>query len=73
MQCAVIDIGTNTFHLIIAKRSDSTPIDLLYKETIPVRLGEDSFPEGNGSYGTFSKNFFLYLSGDAMEWLDHFV
>ena len=42
---AVIDIGTNTFHLIIAcKRGNS--IELLYKETIPVKLGEDSFPYG---------------------------
>ena len=46
MQCAVIDIGTNTFHLLIANRSHNVPIDIIYKETLPVRLGEDSFPKG---------------------------
>lgn len=44
--CAVIDIGTNTFHLIIAERS-ARGISLLFKNTIPVKLGEDGFPGGN--------------------------
>lgn len=43
---AIIDIGTNTFHLIIAERS-LKGISLIVKKTIPVKLGEDSFPEGN--------------------------
>ena len=47
MQCAVIDIGTNTFHLIIAINAKNTPLKIIYKETVPVRLGEDSFPNGN--------------------------
>jgi len=44
--CAIIDIGTNTFHLLIASQSSIKPVEILYKETIPVQLGEDSFPKG---------------------------
>ena len=46
MLCAIIDIGTNTFHLLIASHSSIEPIEIVYKETIPVKLGEDSFPKG---------------------------
>jgi len=42
---AVIDIGTNTFHLIIAQKMENG-IELIFKKTIPVKLGEDSFPDG---------------------------
>ena len=43
---AIIDIGTNTFHLVIAERS-LKGLSLIVKKTLPVKLGEDSFPEGN--------------------------
>lgn len=39
MKAAVIDLGTNTFHLIIADLSDHK-INILYKTNVPVRLGE---------------------------------
>lgn len=38
MRAAVIDLGTNTFHLVIADLSDQ--IKVLYKTNIPVKLGE---------------------------------
>ena len=39
MRAAVIDLGTNTFHLIIADLG-ATGIEVLYKTNVPVRLGE---------------------------------
>jgi exopolyphosphatase/guanosine-5'-triphosphate,3'-diphosphate pyrophosphatase len=44
MTAAVIDLGTNTFHLIIAERSAGS-INVLYKTTSPVRLGEGRINE----------------------------
>jgi exopolyphosphatase / guanosine-5'-triphosphate,3'-diphosphate pyrophosphatase len=40
MKIAAIDLGTNTFHLIIAEKSDSE-LNILYKTNQPVKLGED--------------------------------
>ena len=31
LQCAIIDIGTNTFHLLIATKSKRYPIEIVYK------------------------------------------
>lgn len=39
MKAAVIDLGTNTFHLIIAEITSSA-MEVLYKTNVPVRLGE---------------------------------
>ncbi|MBB2151478.1 Ppx/GppA phosphatase family protein [Pedobacter gandavensis] len=39
MRVAVIDLGTNTFHLIIADL-DGTEPNIIYKTNLPVRLGE---------------------------------
>ncbi|HKG06982.1 MAG TPA: hypothetical protein VKB19_11015 [Pedobacter sp.] len=39
MKAAVIDLGTNTFHLIIAELSASG-IAVIYKTNVPVRLGQ---------------------------------
>jgi len=39
VKAAVIDIGTNTFHLIIAKLTDGK-VEVIYKTNIPVKLGE---------------------------------
>ena len=39
MTAAVIDLGTNTFHLIIAELSVTGP-NILYKTNVPVKLGE---------------------------------
>lgn len=42
---AVLDLGTNTFHLLIAEISEST-INFLYQETIAVKLGEGGINQG---------------------------
>jgi exopolyphosphatase/guanosine-5'-triphosphate,3'-diphosphate pyrophosphatase len=44
MTAAVIDLGTNTFHLIIA-RSAAEGMEVLYKTTVPVKLGEGRINE----------------------------
>lgn len=43
MRAAVIDLGTNTFHLIIADLSDR--INVVYKTNSPVKLGEGKINE----------------------------
>jgi exopolyphosphatase/guanosine-5'-triphosphate,3'-diphosphate pyrophosphatase len=43
---AILDIGTNTFHLLIADiRKDYTP-EIVFQETIPVKLGEGGISNG---------------------------
>ncbi|WP_406825932.1 exopolyphosphatase [Pedobacter sp. KACC 23697] len=39
MRVAVIDLGTNTFHLLIAEIAGNQP-EILYKTNVPVKLGE---------------------------------
>jgi exopolyphosphatase/guanosine-5'-triphosphate,3'-diphosphate pyrophosphatase len=40
LSLAVIDLGTNTFHLLIAKVTDTNKVKELFKLQIPVKLGE---------------------------------
>src|SRR4051812_47453697 len=40
MKVAIIDLGTNTFHLLIAE-IEGGESNILYKTNKPVRLGED--------------------------------
>jgi exopolyphosphatase/guanosine-5'-triphosphate,3'-diphosphate pyrophosphatase len=44
MTAAAIDLGTNTFHLIIA-RSAAEGMEVVYKTTVPVKLGEGRINE----------------------------
>jgi exopolyphosphatase/guanosine-5'-triphosphate,3'-diphosphate pyrophosphatase len=44
MRAAVIDLGTNTFHLIIADLSPDG-VQVVYKTNVPVRLGEGRINE----------------------------
>jgi exopolyphosphatase/guanosine-5'-triphosphate,3'-diphosphate pyrophosphatase len=39
MRIAVIDLGTNTFHLLIAE-AKANQLEILYKTNVPVKLGE---------------------------------
>jgi len=43
---AVMDLGTNTFHLLIV-RGDATDPEELYHTVVPVRLGEGGINSGN--------------------------
>ncbi|MFN3403001.1 MAG: phosphatase [Cytophagaceae bacterium] len=42
---AVLDLGTNTFHLLIAEHSDNS-FKILYKEKLPVKLGQGGITKG---------------------------
>ena len=44
MKAGVIDMGTNTFHLVIADFSEGE-VDLIYKTNVPVKLGEGRLNE----------------------------
>jgi len=44
MRIAVIDLGTNTFHLLIAASKDND-FEILYKTNVPVKLGEGRINE----------------------------
>jgi exopolyphosphatase/guanosine-5'-triphosphate,3'-diphosphate pyrophosphatase len=43
---AVIDIGTNTFHLLIAQVDEAKNIQVIHKNTIAVKLGEGGINKG---------------------------
>ena len=42
---AIIDLGTNTFHILIVENNDRCPI-LIHQNTIPVSLGEGGMKDG---------------------------
>jgi exopolyphosphatase/guanosine-5'-triphosphate,3'-diphosphate pyrophosphatase len=41
----IIDLGTNTFNLIVANKS-TNKLDIIFKKKIPVKLGEDGINKG---------------------------
>jgi exopolyphosphatase/guanosine-5'-triphosphate,3'-diphosphate pyrophosphatase len=45
MKQAIIDLGTNTFHLLIAERDGNTPT-ILFRESIPARIGQAGINQG---------------------------
>lgn len=46
MKKAVIDIGTNTFHLLIAEIQNQSDFKIIHKKTIAVKLGEGGVNKG---------------------------
>lgn len=46
MRIAVIDLGTNTFNLLMAETLDDGKFSALYNERVPVRLGEGGINQG---------------------------
>lgn len=46
MKIAVIDLGTNTFNLLIAEAHASGEFETLYNEKLPVKLGEGGINRG---------------------------
>ncbi|MBB6239437.1 exopolyphosphatase/guanosine-5'-triphosphate,3'-diphosphate pyrophosphatase [Pedobacter sp. AK013] len=69
MRIAVIDLGTNTFHLLIAETAGNQP-EILYKTNVPVKLGEGrindniiipaAFERGVNCLETFSRTIAKY-------------
>ena len=41
----IIDLGTNTFNLIVANKS-TNKLDIIFKKKIPVKLGEGGISKG---------------------------
>lgn len=54
MRIAVIDLGTNTFHLLIAE-TEGNNFEILYKTNEPVRLGEGKINENLIIPGAFER------------------
>ncbi|RZL51322.1 MAG: exopolyphosphatase, partial [Pedobacter sp.] len=69
MRIALIDLGTNTFHLLIAEIKQKK-FDILYKTNVPVKLGEgrindniiipNAFERGINCLETFAKTIKNY-------------
>lgn len=55
MQIAIIDIGTNTFHLLISKSAYVGVADHVESYKVPVKLGENGITEGIISAGAFQR------------------
>jgi exopolyphosphatase / guanosine-5'-triphosphate,3'-diphosphate pyrophosphatase len=45
MRLAIIDLGTNTFHLLIVEKTDEK-INVLFKEHLPAKIGKAGINEG---------------------------
>lgn len=52
MRAAVIDVGTNTFNILIGERKDNQ-LHILHTNRIPVKLGEGGIEKGYISYRAF--------------------
>src|SRR5262249_54243822 len=53
MRVAALDLGTNTFHLLIAEKR--TGVKFLVKKTIVVKLGREGFNDGLISRAAFAR------------------
>ncbi|MFA6945691.1 MAG: exopolyphosphatase, partial [Pedobacter sp.] len=51
---AILDLGTNTFHLLIADISQGVP-RVLFQETLAVKLGEGGIKKGYISKAAFDR------------------
>lgn len=46
MKQAIIDLGTNTFHLLIAEKQPNQPYTILFRESRPARIGQAGINQG---------------------------
>ena len=46
MRIAVLDLGTNTFNLVIAEKNENDTFRILHNSKLPVRLGEKGINQG---------------------------
>jgi exopolyphosphatase/guanosine-5'-triphosphate,3'-diphosphate pyrophosphatase len=51
---AILDLGTNTFHLLIAEINENSP-ELIFQETIAVKLGEGGMRDGMINVSAFDR------------------
>lgn len=52
---AIIDLGTNTFHLLIAQESEQQTLSILHREQVPVKLMADGFEKGAISSAAYDR------------------
>ena len=46
MRVAILDLGTNTFNLLIAEQDGAESFRILYNQKLPVKLGEGGINRG---------------------------
>lgn len=62
MRFAVIDLGTNTFNLLIAEHASNNTFVKIYNTKIPVKLGESTINSGYISEKAFQKRYRCFNS-----------
>jgi exopolyphosphatase/guanosine-5'-triphosphate,3'-diphosphate pyrophosphatase len=55
MRVAVLDLGTNTFNLIVAEKNESFPFLILHNSKLPVKLGEKGINKGEITQEAFNR------------------
>ena len=55
MRVAVLDLGTNTFNLIIAEKNEKVSYRILHNSKLPVKLGEKGINEGEIAQPAFDR------------------
>jgi len=55
MRVAVLDLGTNTFNLIVAEQNENTPFQILHNSKLPVKLGEKGINKGEILQSAFDR------------------
>ncbi len=55
MRVAVIDLGTNTFNLVVAETGPDQRYSIIYNEKIPVKLGEGGINKGFIAEAAFAR------------------
>lgn len=55
MRVAVLDLGTNTFNLIVAEKNESVAFQILHNSKLPVKLGEKGINHGNITQTAFNR------------------
>lgn len=62
MKIAIVDLGTNTFNLLIAETSGSGQYAIVYSEKTPVRLGEGGINKGYITETAFQRGLTAMLA-----------
>jgi len=57
MKVGVIDLGTNTFNILIAEKTDNNSFNVLLNTKLPVMLAKEGLQDGNISKEAFNRAF----------------
>jgi exopolyphosphatase/guanosine-5'-triphosphate,3'-diphosphate pyrophosphatase len=55
MHLAVLDLGTNTFNLVVARKSDTGGVEFVHSSKLPVKLGEGGITQGLITQAAFKR------------------